>query len=184
MHQHKRSNRQEFKATTGNHLEGYAIVFDSPTELVENGRRFVEVVKPQKLKLAKDVILTLNHDPKTLLARTSSGTLQLTQDERGLKFAVDLPDTTAGRDAKVLIERGDLYGASFTFSINKEVWTKDFKQRDLTSINVIEVAVVSHPQYTDTSLELRSTNLWQEKLKLLRAQLDNVIDSKEQTGAK
>ena len=50
------------------------------------------------------------HDPSRLLARTKSGTLRLEEDSKGLRFELDLPDTTEGRDLLALAERGDIGG--------------------------------------------------------------------------
>src|SRR6059058_3561605 len=44
------------------------------------------------------------------LARTSNGTLRLTDTRSELSYEIDLPDTTAGRDAAALLERRDVRG--------------------------------------------------------------------------
>src|SRR3546814_14664458 len=60
-----------------------------------------------------------------VLGRTKSGTLTLTEDDTGLAFALDMPDTAAARDLIALAERGDLGGASFGFNVPKDgdAWT-------------------------------------------------------------
>ena len=51
-----------------------------------------------------------NHERGALLGRTCSGTLRLSEDGTGLRYEIDLPDTTVGRDVAALLERGDLTG--------------------------------------------------------------------------
>jgi HK97 family phage prohead protease len=48
-----------------------------------------------------------DHRTDQLLGRRGSETLRLKTDERGLQYEIDLPDTGAGRDLAVLVERGD-----------------------------------------------------------------------------
>ena len=57
-----------------------------------------------------DILALVDHDAGRLLARTSSGTLRLGTDSRGLHFELDLPETTLGRDVLALAERRDLGG--------------------------------------------------------------------------
>jgi len=55
-----------------------------------------------------DVVCLFNHSDNAVLGRTTTGTLRLSEDSRGLKFECDLPDTTAGRDTYESVQRGDL----------------------------------------------------------------------------
>ena len=77
-------------------LEGYAAVFNSETDLGP----FREVIKPGAFTdvLTNDVRALINHDPNLVLGRTSNGTLTLEQDERGLKYRVELGKQTYARD--------------------------------------------------------------------------------------
>ena len=82
----------------GKTLTGYAAVFDS---LSEDLGGFREIIKPgafdRALKDKHDVRALVNHDNSLLLGRTASGTLRLSTDERGLKYEIDMLDTTAAR---------------------------------------------------------------------------------------
>jgi hypothetical protein len=53
------------------------------------------------------------------VGRTKSGTLKLKDTPSGLTTENILPDTTAGNDLKILIERGDIRGMSFAFTVKK-----------------------------------------------------------------
>jgi hypothetical protein len=60
--------------------------------------------------LESDVRALKNHDPNLLLGRTASETLRLESNSVGLKFEVDVPNTTTGTDTVEEIRRGDLSG--------------------------------------------------------------------------
>jgi len=151
------SNLAELRLV-GPKLRGYAIVFDA-ISLDLGG--FVERVARGAVELAGDVLATLNHRIDNLLGRTSSGTLELTVDEVGLSYSVKLPDTSAGRDVRELVSRGDLEGSSFTFEVSEQKWSKvnDRDLRTLTKIRVSEVGPVTLPAYPDTDVALRALTL-------------------------
>lgn len=157
--------------TDGNTLTGYAAVWDSPTQLVENGRAFTEVIRQGAFSKAiasrGSIIATFNHNPDALLARTDNGTLRLMEDSHGLRFELDLPDTQLGRDIKTLTSAGTLAGASFTFNVRSggEKWNGN--TRELRDVFLYELGPVSTPAYGATSLALRADM----QLKKLRLQL-------------
>jgi HK97 family phage prohead protease len=141
-------------------LVGYAARFDS---LSEDLGGFVETIAPGAFSRAlkgSDVRALRNHQPDTLLGRTSTGTLVLEEDSQGLRMEIELPDTSAGRDTKELIQRGDLSGASFSFSNTSDEW--DFKAnpplRTLRSMDLHDVGPVTFPAYAETSVAIRSLN--------------------------
>ena len=138
-------------------LEGYAAKFNTEARVSD----FIEIIKPgafaASLKSGRDVLAMVDHDPSKVLARTRSGNLRLSEDSSGLAFEVSLPDTTAGRDALALAERGDLGGMSFGFLIPKggEAWAGN--RRTLSAIDLYEISVVNGwPAYEGTSVNARS----------------------------
>lgn len=140
----------------GRRLEGYAAAFATPARIGE----FTETIMPGAFRASLagkgDVLALVDHDPARLLARTSSGTLRLAEDSRGLHFELDVPDTSLGRDLLALAERRDLGGMSFGFRAVSETWpTRD--RRELRAVNLIEVSVVqAFPAYTATSVSARN----------------------------
>ena len=94
----------------GMHLTGYAARFNEASEPLP----FREYIAPGAFKASlqtrNDVKLLWNHDSSTVLGSTRAGTLRLSEDANGLQVSATLPDTQAGRDAKVLINRGDVTG--------------------------------------------------------------------------
>jgi len=142
----------------GNKLTGYAIVFEA-LSLDLGG--FVERVARGAVELASDVLATLNHRIDNLLGRTSSGTLAVTIDDVGVAYSIDLPQTSAGRDVRELVTRGDLKGSSFVFEAEAQKWSKVGEKdlRTLTKIRVAELGPVTLPAYPDTSVAMRARTL-------------------------
>lgn len=137
--------------TTGMHFSGYAAVFNSPSEPLP----FTETIAPGAFKRSlsnnSSKKMFLNHNSDQLLASTDAGTLTLTEDARGLWVEAELPDTTYGRDLKVLMERGDVHSMSFGFSCPSggDSWQGDV--RTLNDVILHEVSVVTGwPAYPAT----------------------------------
>lgn len=143
---------------------GYAAVFDRRSlELRDRNKRvFVETIDPgafTKTLQESDVLALWNHDHNSLLGRVSSGTLRLAVDKRGLRYEVDLPDTSTGRDVAELLRRGDIRGSSFGFRTIQEDWSEDDEgtlQRRLIEAALIDTSPVTAPAYPDTDAGLRS----------------------------
>lgn len=150
----------ELRASTelraaGRKLAGYAAVFGAVAQM--DG--YVESITPgafrASLAAKGDILALVDHDPGRLLARTSSGTLRLREDDKGLAFELDVPDTTLGRDILAMSERGDLGGMSFAFRMKDEAWPANGR-RELRAVELLEVSVVqAFPAYTATTVEAR-----------------------------
>jgi HK97 family phage prohead protease len=97
----------------------------------------------------------LNHDPNEVLGRTKSGTLRLFDEQRGLRFELDLPDSPLGQNMRAAISRGDLDGASFRFEVGDEAWDGDV--RTVKSVKALrDVTLATYPAYPAASVELRT----------------------------
>lgn len=141
----------------GRKLIGYAATFGTEARIAD----FTEVVRKgafaASLASGADILALADHDKKAVLARTKSGTLRLSEDERGLAFSIDVPDTSAGRDILALAARGDLGGMSFGFTVadGGDVWSGD--KRELRAVTLHEISVVqSFAAYGGTSVSVRS----------------------------
>jgi HK97 family phage prohead protease len=135
-------------------FEGYAAIFDSPSEPLP----FIERIKRGAFnrsltKARNDIKLLWNHDTSAVLGSTRAGTLKLVEDNRGLKVTATLPNTTLGRDAAVLLKRGDVDSMSFGFSVpaGGDDWNEDGSERVLKSVRLHEVSIVAFPAYTSTA---------------------------------
>ena len=150
----RRAGVSEVRAS-GRRLEGYAAVFGSEARI----GRVRETIAPGAFagSLGGDVLALLDHDAGKVLGRTRSGSLRLSEDGKGLAFALDLPDTQAGADVLALATRGDLGGMSFGFTVpdGGESWAGE--RRTLQRVQLHEISVVSAwPAYPDTEIALRA----------------------------
>lgn len=143
-------------AVSGRKLVGYVARWDSPACI----GTFTEIIRrgafSASLSAGVDILALADHDPKAVLGRTKTGTLELREDTEGLAFTLTLPDTSAARDLLALAERGDLGGCSFGFTVNGngEVW--DGNTRELRSVELHEISIVqSWPAYANTEVHLR-----------------------------
>jgi len=141
----------------GRRLIGYAAIFNTETRIAD----FVETIRPgaftASLAAGGDILALVDHDRSRVLARTRTGTLRLSEDAKGLRFEIDVPDTTAGRDVLALAARGDLGGMSFGFSVEPagEAWTGD--KRELRAVTLHEISVVNAwPAYPETNVQARA----------------------------
>lgn len=138
-------------------VEGYAIVWDSPTVLYEiDGIKYREVIKRGALDSAdmSDVPFRYNHE--TVLARTRNKTLQLTIDEKGLFIRASLANTTVGKDLYELIKRGDVDKQSFGFIVKSESYDRSTRTRSVEKIKrLADVSAVDMPAYEQTSISAR-----------------------------
>jgi uncharacterized protein len=140
-----------------NVISGYAAIFNSPTTI---GDWFTEVIAPgafaNAIGSATDIRALFNHNWDNVLGRTKSGTLRLSEDERGLKFEVDMPNTTLARDIVESMQRGDINQCSFGFIPVEETWDYSVEPaiRTINSVELFEVSVVSIPAYEDTEVSV------------------------------
>lgn len=168
--------------THGNMLTGRPIVYDERTDL----GWYDEIIEQGALDDAdlKDVRFLVNHNTDMIpLARSrnnnENSTMQMSIDEKGMEIRVDL-DTENNAEAKSLysaVERGDLDGMSFMFTVDGDKWDdieSDHPVRTITKLGkVLEVSAVTFPAYEATSISARG----------LDSALDNAKSSLESVKA-
>jgi HK97 family phage prohead protease len=137
-------------------LSGYAAVFNDSSVPLPFSERIAPGAFRKTLSETPDVRLLINHEGLPL-ARTKNGTLTLSEDEVGLRFDADLPDTTEARDLWTLIQRGDVDQMSFAFRVIRQKWSPDRTERTLTEVSLADgdVSVVTYPAYPTTTVEAR-----------------------------
>jgi HK97 family phage prohead protease len=142
-------------------LVGYAAVFNSPADIYGV---WTETIAPGAFssQLSADVRALIDHDTGRVIGRTKSNTLRLSEDSKGLKVEIDVPDTSDGNDLWVLCERGDISGMSFGFRVTKEEWDETVRpnRRKIFAVELYEVSAVAFPAYDDTSIGKRSLEEW------------------------
>lgn len=148
----------EVRADNQRSIGGYAAVFERKSVMLYG---FREKIRPGAFadSMRDDVRALWQHDTSQVLGRTRSGTLRLWEDETGLGFELQPPDTQTGRDAVTLIERGDVDQMSFGFNVpvNGDEWSEDedgIPLRTITRAKLIEISPVTFPAYVDTSVDI------------------------------
>ena len=150
----------------GSILTGRPIVYNSRTNL----GWFDEIIESGALDNADltDVRFLVNHNTSMIpLARSrrnnGNSTMKLTPDMFGLNMDYVKLDTKNNMDAKALrsaVDRGDISGMSFMFSIDDEEWEdleSDHPTRHIKKIgSVVEVSAVTFPAYESTEINARS----------------------------
>lgn len=173
----------------GSLITGRPIVYNSRTDL----GWFDEVIETGALDGADltDVRFLVNHDTSRIpLARSrrnnGNSTMQLSVDMDGMSIRVQL-DTENNSEARALysaVQRGDISGMSFMFSIDEERWEdlrSEHPTRFITKIgSVVEVSAVTFPAYSSTSIDARGKEALESArsaLESARRQMADPLDS-------
>lgn len=180
--------RAEQNEENGKFLSGHPIVYGSRTEIYSPRRgRFIEVIEDGALAETdlRDVRFLVNHNNAMIpLARSRNNNVNSTMQMEvvpmeGMYIRVNL-DTENNTEAKSLysaVERGDISGMSFVFTVDKETWEDvdgEMPVRHILSIaKVIEVSAVTYPAYEETSIQARG----------LSDALDSAFDSLDSAKA-
>lgn len=155
-----RSCGAEFRARDegGPVIEGYFSVFNRDYELWPGA---VEQVAPGAFRetLGGDIRALANHDTRLVLGRTTTGTLTLREDDKGLFGTIKMNEQDS--DAMNLyarVQRGDVSQCSFGFDILDE----EFAERSdgsvlwtIRKVKLYEVSVVAFPAYVETAVSAR-----------------------------
>lgn len=160
------------------YIEGYFAVFGQPTELWNGWFEQISQGAFADSIAHNDIRCLFNHEDGFVLGRTSSGTLELSEDVHGLWGRVKInPNDRSAMDVYARVERGDISGCSFGFFPTKE----QFEDRpDGTVLNTIidtdtiEVSVCTFPAYPQTEIQARKQDINSRKkqsLEQTRAQL-------------
>ena len=161
-------------------VEGYATVFDSPSEnigwieTIHKGAITEDTIK------RSDVFAKFNHSDDKVLARSNhgEGSLLLEVDNIGLRYMFEAPQTALGDELLEYLKRGDLNQSSFAFTISKdegaERWYKKdgVIYRDIYKIDkLFDVSPVFQPAYNATSCNKRY-----EQVKANSDEIDNKMN--------
>jgi uncharacterized protein len=152
-------------------ISGYAVKWDMKSESMGYWRRFKEQFKKGAFTdslTGDDQRALWSHDTSQVLGRTKNGTLRLFEDEIGLRFELDLPNTTVGNDAYETIKRGDVDGVSFGFSMQKEEWDEsdpDNITRSIIKAKLYEISPVAFPAYPDSQVSARGHDPYKDYVK-------------------
>ena len=174
---HVRSKQDSEADAESRTIEGYAILFNTPSApLWEDEDEVIrEQIAPEAITKdflgGCDIKMTMNHDFATLLARSKrgEGTLQYDVDTKGVRFTFDAPHTDDGDRALELVRRGDIDGCSFMFTCSyrfPNVTSETTKNADTgkaetlytihTITGIYDFTLTPMPAYPDTEVSARA----------------------------
>lgn len=184
--------RAEQSDEHGHFLTGQPIVYDARTDLGWCD----EIIDRDALADTdlRDVRFLVNHNTDMIpLARSrnnnEASTMQLSVNDTGMGIRVDL-DTENNADSRALysaVERGDISGMSFMFTVDADNWEdleSEHPTRHVRSIGkVFEVSAVTWPAYEATSIQARGLSealeSAKDSLESARAEMREIERKKE-----
>jgi uncharacterized protein len=157
------------------YVVGYAARFNSESE---NLGGFIETIEPGAFDSADltDVRALFNHNASQVLGRSKAGTLKLEVDALGLRYEVDMPETSFAKDLMTSMQRGDIDQSSFAFTLDHsggegDTWEYD-EQRDIYKRTIkrfkqiADVSIVTYPAYQATESVVAQRGLENHKAEL------------------
>ena len=142
---------------------GYASVFNKGYGVRDQQGTYTEIIKPgafkKTLQEQDDVRFLVNHDGIPL-ARTSSGTLQLEEDDYGLFVRAELdPANPTVAEIASAMKRGDLNEMSFAFAAIRDEFDATGENRSVTEAKLFDVSVVTYPANPWAGAKLRGVDI-------------------------
>jgi HK97 family phage prohead protease len=155
----------------GRTIQGYGSVFEKQSRIlydIDKKQFFIEIISKgaitEELIRSCDIKALLEHNKQRLLARSNmgSGSLLLSVDDYGLAYKFEAPNTQEGNDTLEMINRGDLFGSSFSYWTDEKknvtyqkkdgIWLRTVHKID----RLFDIAIVSDPAYFGTDVTVRS----------------------------
>ena len=141
-------------------IQGYAVVFDAWADVRSWGESWKECIRKgaftQSLK-ENNILALYNHDFNNVLARKDVN-MKLVEEDKGLYFEIELPDTNQANDLYELIDKGIVNQCSFAGYVRKNLWSEDDGGnvlREILEIDLIEITITPIPVYEVTEAEVK-----------------------------
>jgi HK97 family phage prohead protease len=152
--------RLELRETAegGCSFSGYAATFGVPYEVGDFTETIERGAFKRTLTEQPDVVFLVNHEGLPL-ARTTSGTLTLEEDEHGLRVRAELEPSDADvQRLKPKLQRGDLSEMSFAFRCTADEWNDGRTLRTVRGVSLHhgDVSIVTTGANPDTTASMRS----------------------------
>lgn len=153
----------EFRAEPsrdGYTLEGYAAVFNQPTEINDHLGSYTETIARGAFKKAlseRTPVIQFDHGTHPIYGSLPIASVKaMREDAHGLYVKARMfkdPVFAALREA---ITEGAISGMSFRFQVTKEDWDDERSLRTIKEVRLHEFGPVVFPAYQGTSVALRS----------------------------
>lgn len=144
-------------------MKGVAIPYDEwdgdPEYLRE---KFMPGAFTESLAKNDEVRAYFCHDRSKIVGKLSNKTLRIIDGEDALRYELDPPDTTVGRDLSVLVERRDVEGTSIGFIPEDQEWGDDDigPWRIIRKARLTQISPETDPWYKNTDVALRAFEEW------------------------
>jgi len=179
-------NRFETKEDGQEVVVGYGSIFNSRSENLGNFYEYISPTAISQETIAKsDVRALINHDQNLILARSTTGTLDLSVDEKGLRYEFSIPETSYGKDLAINMKNGNISQSSFAFTVAEDEWSTDDEGNDIRTITSIDrlydVSPVVYAAYSQADSDLvvaqRGLAMYKEKQEIKEEENDLVARS-------
>ncbi len=155
-------------------LSGYAVKWEMKSQVLGMFFKFREQIKKGAFLESlnnDDQRFLWSHDPSKVLGRSKNNTLRLQEDNTGLRFELDLPNTSLAKDTYESIQRGDVDGVSFGFNVQDDEVDEpddDMPLRTIKKAKLIEVSAVAFPAYPDSEVSARGYDPMKERVEEMK----------------
>ena len=142
----------ELRAESEGVLSGVLIPYGVPSTI---GGKFTETWAAGSVAGIGEVRANVQHDRgRSVAVNRTGGGLSFTDTSTELRARIELPDTTEGRDVRVLVSRGVLSGLSAEFKALKDEWRGT--QRTILRAQIRGVGIVDTPAHDGALVELEA----------------------------
>ncbi len=158
----KETRAAEMEATDELTLEGWPVIFDSPTTIHDEYGDYTEIIHRGALDQCDltDSTLIYNHDQARVPLARSGRTMTLEVADKGLHMVAHLNgESEQAREVYASCKRGDLSGMSFAFTVPEggSRFDGNTNTRHIDQIaKIYEVSVCPFPAYQSASVEARN----------------------------
>jgi HK97 family phage prohead protease len=149
-------------------MEGYAAVFNAPTEINSWEGNFRETIRQGAFKKTlqeRTPVLMFDHGQHPLIGSMPLGKItKAREDSHGVFVEARLSDNWLIQPVRDAIRDGGIQGMSFRFSVVKDEWVKSAKRgglpdRYISELRAMELGPVVFPAYPQTEVGVRSREL-------------------------
>ena len=145
------------------YIEGYAIKWNELSAPLGRWYKFREKFQEgafnDYLSSGLDTKFLVDHDIGKVMGRSKKGTLVLTSDTLGLRYSIEIPDTTLGKDAHEDVRVGNKEHISIGFQSTKDDWNEADEAniiRTVVKANLPEISLTAWPAYESSTASTRS----------------------------
>jgi HK97 family phage prohead protease len=121
-----------------------------------------------------DVVLRIEHMPAPVLARTTAGSLRLSEDADGLRYDATLDEQDRdAQDASRKVRAGLLSESSFAFRVTRQKWNDDYTERRIQEVDLNrgDVSLCAYGASPTTTSTMRAAEMSFEQRRAVAGQI-------------